>query len=130
MLTWTEGGDPVHYNSTVSLVSWIVELADHTEHSVTTGVHYNQTHHLHMYVYQDCNAMISLVWGQCIVGACTQSKSRDVAEGRAHRHTHLSLVQMELTGKNAEQFLERVVVADAQNLPAGSCMLMPTYCLL
>lgn len=70
------------------------------------------------------------------MGACTQSKSRDIAQGRAH----LSLVQMELTGKNAEQFLERVVVADAQNLPAGSCMLyvcspiqtliMPTYCLL
>lgn len=75
-----------------------------------------------------------------MMGACTQSKSRDVAEGRAHLHPHLSLVQMELTGKNAEQFLERVVVADAQNLPAGSCMLyvcspiqtliMPTYCLL
>ena len=36
---------------------------------------------------------------------------------------------MEVAGKNAEQFVERVVVADTQNLLTGSCMLYKLYTL-
>ena len=48
----------------------------------------------------------------------------------AHRLSRVSqtvllilLIQLEVTGKSAGQFLELVLVADVQNLPLGHCML-------